>query len=232
MDVREIKELTMRVASRLESAEQLLTRDVGIGFGPQDSILLVVGLVPIFSNNFLVDIKDQAIIRGMREFDLSLGNQNLQSQPIHTFKGLERTVREGKTVMTLGRNGLLVARIALGQISNEPPRIIQTNPRAIDALLRKFLIRAQALFAQVDIAPCLLSMRINSTHKIRAWYEVGDQPEINGGDYPFPCVEVESLGDPPEQTMRPLCDQFHQMFGHCGSPCFNADGTWNPPPFA
>lgn len=231
MDVKEIKELTMRVASRLESAEQLLTNAVYTGFGPQDRILLAVGLVPIFSNNFMVDIKNQAIVRGMREFDLSLDNQTRHSHPTYTFKGLERSVRDGQTVVTLGRNGLLVARIAIGRIMDEPNPIILENARVLDVLLRKFLIRAQALFAHADISPCLLSMRIHSSRNIRGYYDHGDQPEINGGDYPFPCVQVESLQHPPEQMIRPLCDHFHQMFGRWGSPCFNEDETWNPPPF-
>ena len=71
MDVREIKELVMRTASRFEQAEQML-RSAFLGV-PRMVIFLIlmVGVIPVFWRDFMVDLRNEDVCRALRLFDLS-----------------------------------------------------------------------------------------------------------------------------------------------------------------
>src|SRR5712691_10314854 len=68
MDVQEIKELVMGTASRQEQAEQLLLKAFREVHTPTDLPYLIIGTIPIFWKNYLVDLTDQKILAAMGAF--------------------------------------------------------------------------------------------------------------------------------------------------------------------
>ena len=119
MDIREIKEMVMRTASRLEQAEEKLAGSFLEMYPQDDSPYLIAACVPVFGRDFLLDLRNEAIVRAVGMFDLV--NQNIV-QPTYNFRGLERRiVQADNSTVEVRRNGLIVlnkrfaaARDALG----------------------------------------------------------------------------------------------------------------------
>jgi hypothetical protein len=101
-------------------------------------------------------------------------------------------------------------------------------PTAFDVLLRAFLLRARDVLTTAGISsPLLLKAKVQSPFALAALDEWG--AVFNGipaREFEFPALQIDSLLGAFEKSVRPLCDQFHQIFGWQGSPCFTADGTW------
>ena len=76
MTVREIKELVMRTASRMQEAEEMLdsaflgvTRSADIPY-------LIIGMIPVFFEDFLVDVRAEAVRRAVGNFNRLGGHPN------------------------------------------------------------------------------------------------------------------------------------------------------------
>jgi hypothetical protein len=75
MDVREIKEMVMRTASRLEEAQGRLTGSLQ-GMVRQAPISdLIIGVIPVFRQNFMVDVQKPEVLEAVTRFHL--GNRNM-----------------------------------------------------------------------------------------------------------------------------------------------------------
>jgi len=226
LSLREIKELVMRTSSRLEQAENSITNALETAPLLRDAPYLITGIVPVFAEDFLIDFRIPEVRQAIGNFNRA-GNPWFVS-PVYTFDGMER--REGRLDHTalLRRSGLLRVGQQLPLI---PGRQHQLGVRAIDILLRHFVHRASAVYQAAGIGgPFALSMLLRIQQPLvgvyadaNGWEE--DTDPIPPVDYQFPCLQIEdfSTGD---KSIRPLCDQVHQMFGRAGSPSFNAAGDW------
>jgi len=228
MDVREIKEMVMRTASRMEEAERKLG-DAFLKMPRQDdSPHLLIGCIPVFWRDFLVDVRNEQVINSVGRFDF-LTPPHFR-QPSYNFTGLERPVHDAISAVQVHRNGLVVLnrRFQTGQAAGAQTFF----PTAIDGILRKFLLRTADVYGAAGIGgPYLISMMLRALNALRGTYE-GPSPELNEeggliprGDYPFPIMQADNLFEL-DRIMRPLCDQAHQMFGREASPLFNRDGAW------
>lgn len=229
MDVREIKEMVMRTASRLETAEDKLTealRATVTQYGYHD---LAIGSVPVFWQNFMIDVRKQPVLDAVIRFHM--GNENIV-HPEFTFDGLRRQILgEPHSFVQVHRDGLIVANIKL-QISMDG-NLYQFRPTAIDLFLRSFVEHSALVYSSVSInGPFLLSMTLRTAGNTQSLYPAVGLPmvEENGGQigagiYPFPVMEADNLIEI-DRVIRPLCDQAHQMFGRRLSLNFNADGVW------
>ena len=230
MDVREIKEMVMRTASRLEEAQNRLTGSFQ-GMQRQDAISdLLVGVIPVFRQNFMVDVRKAKLIHAVSQFHLGDGHFE---QPEFTFDGLQRRVLgEPFSFVQVHRDGMIVAKIQLP--THVQQGACQFRPSAIDIFLRSFVEHSAQVYSSASInGPFLLSMMLRAVGTIQSLYPaMGGGPwEENGGRisrgfYPFPVMEADNLIEI-DKVIRPLCDQAHQMFGRRSSPNFNQDGVWN-----
>jgi hypothetical protein len=66
---------------------------------------LIIGSLPIFSKDYLVDLRDQNIVKAMQTFDL-LSNQRYGNCEF-SFDGLERRSDNYDAVAQLRRTGLV-----------------------------------------------------------------------------------------------------------------------------
>jgi hypothetical protein len=228
MDVQEIKELVMRTASRQEQAEELLLealKEVHV----QHSAHLIVGTIPIFSKNFLIDLRVQAILDVMEGFDLVHG-QNYGNCDF-SFDGLERREKKYNAVAQLRRNGLV-------RYSQQIPGKQETNfyaffPAVIEILLRKFVDKVANLYRVAGVGgPFLLGMMIDTNVQVRGlypdsvmWQAEVVRGQIQPGLLEFPIMAAYDFGDI-DPLIRPLCDQVHQGFGEEASPSFDSNGKW------
>ncbi len=108
----------MRTASQLEHSKLLLEttlRDITIRIA--QSPVLLVGIMPVFFKDFLVDIRQPAIINAVAQFDV-LNEAPQRVDPTYTFDGLERLTPGRNIVAALRRNGLATARVP----GSRPPR--------------------------------------------------------------------------------------------------------------
>jgi hypothetical protein len=104
MDVREIKEMVMRTASRLEQAEAKL-RASFLEMPRQDTLpYLLIVIIPVFYRDFLVDLRSRAVIHSTGRF---FGG-GIFRQPAYSFNGLERPIANDGSVVQVRRNGLIV----------------------------------------------------------------------------------------------------------------------------
>lgn len=232
MTVREIKELVMRTASHLEQAEQLLRvsfREVPLDGQPY----LVTGMIPVFSEDFLVDVRTQAVRQAVGNFTRAQGTD--YENPIFTFDGLERHAQSFRHTVRFRRNGLLNASSRLPIVPSEagahaPDQHI-FHIRAIDVLLRQFVLRAAAVYEAAGIgAPYVLGMMLRTQQTLIGRYGGPngfpyDADPLPPSDYCFPFMQVDDLAGV-DGIVRPLCDQAHQMFGQEASPNFNTQGAW------
>lgn len=230
MDVREIKEMVMRTASRLEDAQARLTGSFN-GMARQGGISdLLIGVLPVFRQNFMVDVQKDEVLQAVTHFHL--GNHNLV-QPAFTFDGLQRQILGQQfSFVQVHRDGLIVAKIQMPLQAQDG--VQKFRPTAIDIFLRSFVQHSTQVYSSAAInGPFLLSMMLRPVSNIQSlypaiaggpWEENGGQ--INTGTYLFPVMEAGNLIEI-DKVIRPLCDQAHQMFGRDSSPCFDGNGVWN-----
>ncbi len=230
MDVQEIKELVMRTASRQEQAEQLLLEAFREVHTPTDLPYLIIGTIPIFWKDFLVDLRDQKVLRAMRTFDLS--DDYNYGRCDFCFEGLERRAENREALAQLRRNGLV-------RYSQQiPVREGQGNPAffpfAIDILLRRFIEKVAELYKVAGLSgPFLLGMMISAGSQVSGLYPDSTMPimvpvvrgHLPRGQHLFPIMRAYDFGDI-DSIMRPLCDQVHQGVGQEASPKFDSEGKW------
>jgi hypothetical protein len=197
-----------------------------------DSPYLIIGVIPVFSVDFLVDIRNAGMVRAIGNF--SRAAQPEYRDPIYTFDGLERRETRSEYTVKFRRNGLLSASL---QIPLRPPLAGQEGqqiliPTAVDVQLRGFVPRASAVFEASGVgAPYIFGMALRTQRPlIGAYAAVGGLGEqhtepIPAGDYMFPYMQVDDLSQT-DRVIRPFCDQTHQMFGKEASPSFDAEGAW------
>ena len=227
MDVREIKEMVMRTASRIERAEQEL-RNTLLEMPQQDDLpYIIIGVIPVFWRDFSVNIRDDAVIRSVGMFDLAEA-PNFR-QPGYSFNGLERSISNDISRLQLRRNGLIVLnrRLDKGGEPNGPKNFYPVN---VDMLLRYFVLRSGDVYNAAGIdGPYLITAVIRCRSRLKGLYPdmfPGDfAAVIPEDDYAFPIMQTESLIET-DKIIRPLCDQAHQMFGQRRSPSFDDQGAW------
>lgn len=228
LTVREIKELVMRTASRLEQAEELLNSSfLGVA-RTGDMPYIMTGIIPVFQEDFLIDVRNQDIVRAVGNFSRvrNAGYVN----PGYTFAGIERREQRFEYTVTLRRNGLLAASHQLPLIPREGSH--QIGPTAVDIFLRQFVTQTRAVYEVAGVSPpFVMGMMLRLQRPLIGVYAgIGGLGEehtapVAGEDYRFPFMQVDDLSEM-EKTIRPFCDQAHQMFGREGSPSFNAEGAW------
>lgn len=230
MDVREIKEMVMRTASRLEEAEAKLS-DALRSVQPPDLVCsLVVGTIPIFWRNFMVDVQNEQVIQSVSQFHL--GHRNVR-EVTYNFNGLERKiVANDDSVVQVHRDGMIVLhrRIVLNRVEGRDG----LAPTGIDIVLRAFVQRSADVYRAAAInGPFLLTMLLKVADETVSFYPMVGMPQavehggtIPAGSYLFPVMEADNFVEV-DKVIRPLCDQAHQMFGRDSSPCFDGDGVWN-----
>jgi hypothetical protein len=229
MDVREIKEMVMRTASRLEKAgSQLASSFVNM---PRQTDLpyLLIGIIPVFGSDFLVDVQEEEMIRSLTSFDV--GNL-AHEQPTFNFGGLERRVsRTDISTIQVRRNGLILLNKELDVI--QPDRTHLLRVTGIDITLRRFMSGAANVYSVAGLSgPFLVSMVVRTQNSLRSAFPgmyPGMEEEgarISPKDYEFPMMQADTLFDI-DRIMRPLCDQAHQMFGRSSSSHFDANGVWS-----
>jgi hypothetical protein len=229
MDVREIKELVMRTASRLEEAEQMLKRVFLEVPRPTDAPYLMIGILPVFWKEFLSDIRRHDVRDAVRRFDLA--DHPEFREPSYTFAGLERRGNRDDITAQVHRNGLLSFSRRL-PLRSDVGGHHMFYPTAVDIQLRQFMLRARELFQTAGLsAPYLLGVMVRTMRGLAGIYRasagVGEEQTepIPPLDYAFPVVLVDDLSNI-DRIIRPICDHLHQTFGREASPSFNAEGDW------
>jgi Putative DNA-binding domain len=229
LSVREIKELVMRTASRLQQAEELLEKAfLGIPLAA-DAPYLMTGMIPVFSEDFLVDVRNENVCTAIMRFSRAGGGE--YANPEYSFAGIERR-GEGRFNhnVTFGRNGLLIVSQQVPLVPRDGEH--QIGPVGIDRLLRQFVSQARTVYDAAAVGPpYVLGMMLRIRRPLIGVYaalggygEDHSQP-VRPGDYRFPFMQVEDFTDI-DKIIRPFCDQTHQMFGKEGSPSFNPAGVW------
>ncbi len=228
LTVREIKELVMRTSSRLQQAEELLESSFLAVARAGDLPYLIIGMIPVFFEDFLVDVRAENVRQAIGNFSLSA--RPMYGNPIYTFDGIER--REGRFEYTVRfrRNGLLNASLQLPLIPWQGEH--RFAPTAVDIHLRQFVSRAGAIYEAAAIgAPYVLGMMLRIQRPLTGVYAAAGgfgedhTAPVPAGDYRFPYMQVDDLSST-DKIIRPFCDQAHQMFGREESPSFNAEGVW------
>jgi hypothetical protein len=229
MDVREIKEMVMRTASRLEEAQGKLTEELTSVRPSNASPSIVIGCIPVFWQNFMVDIRQPEVIRRVTEFHLGHGDF---LQPTYNFNGLQRQVVWGDdSFVQVHRDGMIVLNKRLA-LMEEDARF-SLRPTEMDIILRAFVHHCSVVYTAAGITgPFLLTMLLRTNRNTFGLFPSvipgAEEPGgmIEGPDsYPFPVMQADNLLDA-DRVIRPLCDQSHQMFGRDSSPYFNAEGIW------
>ena len=229
LTVREIKELVMRTASRLQQAEQLLDKSfLGVALAA-DVPYLMTAMIPVFSEDFLVDVRNENVRTAIMRFSRAGGGEYIN--PEYSFAGIERR-GEGRFNhnVTFGRSGLLIASQQVPLIPRGGEHLI--GPVVIDRLLRQFVLQAPTVYEAATVSPpYVLGMMLKIRRPLIGVYaalggygEDHSQP-IHPGDYRFPFMQVDDLSNT-DKIIRPFCDQAHQLFGKEGSPSFNREGVW------
>jgi hypothetical protein len=232
LTVREIKEIVMRTASRLEQAEHRLQNFFVAVRRSTNVPYLMIGIIPIFSEDFLVDLRAENVRRALTSFSRTASNE--YSQPVYTFDGLERREARFEYTVRFGHSGLLTSSFQLPLFPQRPGEANQHvfGLTAVDSLLRNFAIRATTVYEAAGIGgPYVLGMMLRTQDPLVGAYNdpsgfgVVHTAPVPAGDYRFPFTQVDDLSET-DRVIRPLCDQSHQMFGDEGSPSFNAEGAW------
>jgi hypothetical protein len=227
LSVREIKELVMRTASRLQQAEELLGSAFRAVARSSDVPYMMIGMIPVFYEDFLVDVRNPNVLLAVGNFSRT-GNREYVN-PIYTFTGIERREQRFEYTVTFRRNGLLTASQQLPLIPREG--VHQVGVAAVDILLRQFVTRASAVYEAAAVSPPFVmgTMQRILRPLTGVYAAIGGGEEhtapVIAGDYHFPFLQVDDLSEI-DRTIRPFCDQAHQMFGREGSPNFNAEGAW------
>jgi hypothetical protein len=229
MDVREIKEMVMRTASRLEEAQDKLSTAIDAIAHPNALPTISIGSIPVFWQNFMVDIQKQEVIRAVSEFHL--GYRNFL-QPTYNFNGLVRQiVAHEDSFVQVHRDGGITLNKRLDQVRTRGGTVC-LMPTAIDILLRAFVEHCSRVYEAAAITgPFLLTMLLRTPQSTSALFPspipgAEEQGGVIGpGGYPFPIMQADNLLEI-DKAIRPLCDQAHQMFGRPSSPFFDDHGVW------
>lgn len=147
MDIREIKEMVMRTASRLEDAEHKLSSSLAGVSEVNESCSLIVGCIPVFWQNFMVDVQNALVIQTVSQFHL--GHRNFL-QPTYNFNGLQRQITANEdSFVQLHRDGMIVLNKRLATV-HEGGRVY-VRPTAIDIILRAFVGHCSEVYATVPM---------------------------------------------------------------------------------
>jgi hypothetical protein len=227
MDVREIKEMAMRTASSLERAEEKLKSELKALPQQLEVPQLLIGLIPVFWKEFSVDIQNADVVQSVRTFTPT------QNNPVTSFAGLDRIVHTDGSKVQVHRNGLIVAnrRLALVTVNDDPRRFFYVE--AIDDILHGFVTGASHVYQAAGIGgPFLLGMILRYNAPLIGAFPEGTIPNaviiaepVGGVVYSFPIVQATDLTSM-DRTIRPLCDQAHQMWGRDGSTRFDGNGNY------
>jgi hypothetical protein len=233
MDVREIKELVMRTASRLEEAEGKLKDSFRKAFRKDDLPYLLIGIMPVFGRDFIVDLRQRNVINAIGRFDLWEDGNFIN--PTYHFHGLARSIGGfGDSSLELRRNGMMLLNYVLPTKSERNGQLL-LFVSAIDRILRQFVIRAAAVYDSAGLAgPYLVATMLRTTEGLIPGFPIGIPGGYRAGmpikqdDYLFPTMQADGLADV-DKIIRPLCDQAHQTFAAASSPCFDGQGVWIEP---
>lgn len=230
MDVREIKEMVMRTASRLEEAEAKLSTSLAAAVPQVGQSCSLVGSIPVFWQNFMVDVRSARVIETVSRF--SVGGRNFM-EATYNFNGLQRRiVADDDSIVQVRRDGMIVLHRRLPLVQDGGR--VCLRPTGIDINVRAFVQRSSDVYTAAGISgPFLLSMLLQTVSNTTGLYPMlgvrgAEEPggAISPGSYPFPVVQADNFLDV-DKVIRPLCDQVHQMFGRDSSPFFNEEGVWN-----
>lgn len=221
----------MRTGSRLQQAKEALESSFLLAAPTTDWPYLLMGIIPVFFEDFLVDIRPEAILRAVG--NLSRTEHPEFSRPTYTFDGLERRENRDEYTVTFHRSGLLNSSLQLPLIPqlNGAENLHIFHITAIDVLLRRFVLKAGGAYEAAGVAaPFVLGMMLRTRERLfGAFAEFAGIEEhttpVPAKDYRFPYMQVDDISAT-DKAIRPLCDQAHQMFGRVGSPSFNAEGVW------
>jgi Putative DNA-binding domain len=230
MDVQEIKEVVMRTASRQQQAEELLLEACKEVRGATDLPYLVIATIPMFWENFLVDFRDEKILKEMRTF--TLVDTQVYGNCGFSFQGIERRGERYEAVAQLRRNGLL--RYSQQLPVQQQSGVAAFSPTAIEIQLRKFVRKAANLYSIGEIGgPFLLCVVLTSKSPASGLYPDSIIPQaavirgrLHAGVHAFPIMMASDFTEF-DLLLRPLCDQVHQTFGEEASPNYNRDGKWS-----
>ncbi|MCI0351449.1 MAG: ATP-binding protein [Acidobacteriales bacterium] len=230
LDVREMKEMVMRTASQLERADNLLKYSLANEPRLEDAAVLLIGVVPIFYSDFMVEIANQATHDAFGRFHIRTGLANFFN-PQYSFDGLTRSTANGNDVSKLGRNGLIRSRLALSRMIAARDALL-FRILDVDRLLRNFVTRTADLCHSLNFAgPLLLRASLHTPRPLQPMDRDGlpEGEPILAGYWEAPTIQISNIGDAWEKSARPLCDFFHQMFGFRRSPYFDGLGGWVGP---
>jgi hypothetical protein len=224
LSVREIKELAMRAASRLQQCEEILERSFNVVPRVLYLPYLIIGMIPVFFEDFLVDVRTQNVRLALGRF----GPTHFIN-PVYSFHGIERRGDLHEYTVRLWRNGLLNASQQLPLIREQ-----EFDPAQVDILLRRFVSQANAVYEAANVGPpYLLGMVLRTQLPLTGVYPAAGGGEhhsepVPPGDYSFPYMQIDDLSST-DRIIRPFCDQAHQMIGIEGSRSFNGEGVWVAP---
>lgn len=227
LSVREMKELVMRTGSRLREATEALRHSFSEVARIDAMPYLVLGIVPVFFDDFLVDVRSESVRRVMEMFNRLREEGDYRIRAAYTFDGLERRVGLFQHTVKFRRNGLLTASQQLPVHRGEYDRV---GLSVVDALLRQFVMRAVELYEAANLgAPFLLGMMVGIERPLTGVFGnyifANETGALAPRDYLFPFVQADDFSDI-DRIIRPLCDQAHQMFGMTRSQSFDPDGQW------
>jgi len=231
LDAREIKDIAMRTASQSERAEAIVASAINdpINMDPNAPVL-IAALVPVFSNNFIVDLKLQAVFDALMTFALPGEGSVI---PRYSVDGLQRIGPRNLT-LRFAHNGLLKLRAPIAsrmvQIDTPIHRGAGTRfyPTAIDLFLRALLVGGANVIEAAGLTPpALLGVSLWTRHPYVAAHDDENLGTVfPGATHKFPILPLTTLGRSADSQVRQLCDLIHQTFGLSGSPLFTMDGKW------
>jgi hypothetical protein len=231
LSVREIKELVMRTASRLQEAKHALhAAFTGVHRQPQIPYLMI-GMMPVFSEEFLVDVRNPNVIAALQNF--SRRRHAEWGTVTYSFMGLLRQERLLEHTVIFRRNGLLTMsmQLSLRQEEHRPNHhVVLVN--SFDIALQRFVSKTKAVYEAAGIsAPYVLGAMLRTQQLLIGEFASADgfgydaDVMLGPGDYKYPYMQIDDLSQA-DRIIRPLCDQSHQMFGKQGSPNFGDDGRF------
>ena len=224
----------MRTVSRLEQTEAMLERSFVEVERSANVPYLIIGMSPVFSEDFSVDVRDENVRHAVGNF--SRTERPAYANPTYSFDGLERGEQRFEYTVQFRRNGLLRASL---QLTSPSQQVLRGNHptlalTAFDINLRIFALRARGVYEATAITPpYLLGMMVRTAVPVVGSFRGDDRLEyhtepLRAMDYRFPFMQVDDFSDV-DRIVRPLCDQAYQMFGQEGSPNFDAQGVWVDP---
>jgi len=227
LDAREIKDLAMRTASQSDRAETtvrlMIERQVTFELGAP---ILVASLLPVFFNNFVVDLKKEAVFNALATFPLAGGGSHI---PNHSVDGLIR-LGPRNDALSLAHNGLIKLRVPIPSKHLSGGSGVRFYPTAIDVYVRSLVAGAPALFEAASLsAPALLGVSLWTDETYVVAYDETAGTAFPARNHTFPILPLITLGPSADPQVRNLCDLIHQIFGRSGSPCFTAVGQWRGP---